>query len=134
MRSQRATLVVVVATVAAVVVLGLPAWLPVAVAVPVALTAVLVAEASYRHLGHTLTPHHLVSGRGATTRVCTVLETDGVIGWVVRETYFQRRVGLATLVAGPKKVVVRNLPLERAVPLADARTPGLLDDFTTRRG
>ena len=60
----------------------------------------------------------------------TVLETDGIIGWVVNETWFQRRVGLADLVAttaaGAERVVVRDVPRERAIALADAATPDVL--------
>ena len=85
---------------------------------------------AYRHLGHALAPDHLVSGAGALQRTRTVLERDGIIGWVVRQSWFQRRSGLATLVAttaaGPEQVVVVDVPLADAVRLADAATPGLL--------
>ena len=91
--------------------------------------------ASYRHLGHALAPGHLVSGAGALQRSRTVLERDGIIGWVVRQSWFQRRVGLATLVAttaaGPESVVVVDLPLAQAIALADAATPGMLDEVLT---
>ena len=56
-----------------------------------------------------------------------------MIGWVVQQSLFQRRAGLASLVAttaaGAEKVVVRDVPLGRAVALADAATPGLLTPF-----
>ena len=61
----------------------------------------------------------------------TVLETDGIIGWVVTESWFQRRLGLADLVAttaaGAEKVVVHDVPRDRAIVLADTATPGVLD-------
>ena len=97
------------------------------------------AEQSYRHLGHALThrpdgtPWHVVMGSGGYDRVRTVLETEGVIGWVVRQSFFQRRLGLATLVAttaaGPESVELRDVPLPEALRLADAATPGLLTPF-----
>ena len=51
----------------------------------------------------------------------------------MQQNYFQRRAGLASLVAttaaGAEKVLVRDVPLGRAVALADATTPGLLTPF-----
>ena len=64
----------------------------------------------------------------------TVLETDGIIGWALTETWFQRRAGLADLVAttaaGAEKVVVRDVPRTRAIELADTATPGVLTAWT----
>jgi putative membrane protein len=112
-------------------------WLPVAVlAVGLPLGAAL-AEAAYRNLGHALVPDpdpHLVVGDAEVARVRTVLEADGIIGWVVTETWFQRRVGLvdlvATTAAGAERVVVRDVPRETAIRLADRTTPGVLTAWT----
>lgn len=109
-------------------------WWPAYVVAPAALLiGGVTAEAAYRHLGHTLTRRHLVSGNGLWTRRRTALESDGVIGWVVRQSYFQRRQGLATLVAttaaGAEQVAVRDLALPDAIRLADRTTPGLLTAF-----
>lgn len=115
-------------------------WLPAAMLVVGLPWGVAVAEASYRHLGHALVPDraapsHLVVGHAQVARVRTVLETDGIIGWVLTETWFQRRLGLADLVAttaaGAEKVVVHDVPRERAVRLADTATPGVLTAWTT---
>ena len=66
----------------------------------------------------------------------TVLETDGIIGWVVSQSWWQRRVGLvdltATTAAGTERVLVRDVRLDVAVALADRATPGLLTDFVDR--
>jgi putative membrane protein len=98
--------------------------------------AAAVGEASYRHLGHALAEDHLVAGSGTLARVRTALETDGIIGWVVSQSWWQRRIGLAdltaTTAAGAERVVVRDVRLEVAVTLADAATPGLLTDFVAR--
>ena len=107
-----------------------PSWVPVVVALVSLTFAVVAAETSYRHLGHATTPDHLVVGSGELTRVRTVLEHDGIIGWVVRQSWFQRRLALATLVAttaaGAERVVARDIPLVKAIQLADDSTPGML--------
>ena len=104
-----------------------------ALAVALLLAAAAVGEASYRHLGHALAGDHLVAGSGQLARIRTVLETDGIIGWVVSESWWQRRIGLADLVAttaaGDERVLVRDVRLDVGVALADAATPGLLTDF-----
>ncbi|PUA82198.1 PH domain-containing protein [Nocardioides currus] len=111
----------------------LPWWLPVLVGVVSLALAGLGAEAAYRHLGHAATPDHVVVGSGELTRVRTVLEHDGIIGWVVHQTFFQRRLSLATLTAttaaGAERVVARDIPLPAAIRLADASTPGVLTAF-----
>ena len=107
-----------------------------ALAVVVLVAAAAVGEASYRHLGHALAGDHLVAGSGQLARTRTVLETDGIIGWVVSQSWWQRRIGLvdlvATTAAGNERVLVRDVRLEVAVELADAATPGLLTDFLAR--
>ena len=100
--------------------------------------AAAVGEASYRHLGHALADDHLVAGSGALARIRTVLETEGIIGWVVTQSWWQRRIGLAdltaTTAAGAESVLVRDVRLDVAVALADRATPGLLTDFVTLPG
>ena len=67
-----------------------------------------------------------------------MLETDGIIGWVVAQSWWQRRIGLADLIAttaaGSERVLVRDVRLDVAVSLADRATPGLLTDFVTVPG
>jgi putative membrane protein len=132
-RAQRSTLAVAVAAVVGSVVLSWPVWVGVVVIPVVAVASAVTAELRYRELGHQLTAEHLVSGTGALQRRRTALERDGIIGWVVAQTWFQRRVGLATLVAttaaGPERVVIRDVPVARALAIADEATPGLLTPF-----
>ncbi|KRE93515.1 hypothetical protein ASG76_13755 [Nocardioides sp. Soil774] len=108
------------------------AWFA-ALAVALPVVAAAVGEASYRHLGHALLDRHLVAGGGTLARVRTVLETDGIIGWVVSQSWWQRRIGLAdltaTTAAGTERVLVRDVRLEVAVALADRATPGMLTPF-----
>ncbi|MCB0906958.1 MAG: PH domain-containing protein [Nocardioidaceae bacterium] len=133
-RHQRLTLVATVAAIVAAALAQLPWWVPVLVAVAFALLGVLLATLQYRHLGHLLTDHHLVAGSGSLTRRRKVLQRDGVIGWVISQTFFQRRVGLATLIAttaaGDERLVVLDLPLDAAVALAHRVTPDAVVAFT----
>lgn len=133
-RAQWATLALAAAvTVAAAALDRVDWWAPVLVAGVSALVAVGVAEATYSHLGHALTDRHLVAGSGALVRVRTVLEEDGIIGWVVKESFWQRRAGLVTLVAttaaGAEHVTVSDVPRPTALALADTATPALLTEF-----
>ena len=126
----------VVAAVVATFVYDLSWWATATLAVALLGLGAGLGEAAYRHLGHARTPAHLVSGNGVTTRRRTVLEADGIIGWVIVQTWFQRRAGLATLVAttaaGAESVRITDLPLAWAIELADTSTPGLLSAWLPR--
>ncbi|WP_162802158.1 PH domain-containing protein [Ornithinimicrobium murale] len=110
-----------------------PWWIVGAVLVATGLLNLGTAELSYRNLGHRLTPEHVVSRSGALQRQRVVLERAGVIGWVVRQSFFQRRRGLADLLAttaaGPEAVTVSNIPLPWAIELAGQTTPTVVDQF-----
>lgn len=90
---------------------------------------VLVGEMSYAHLGHALTGTHLVVGRGALTRIRTVLARRGVIGWTMRQSLFQRRHDLVTLTAttaaGNEFVALRDVDRAIAVALIREVSPTL---------
>lgn len=116
-----------------------PWWPPVLVVVLLGALGVGGAESSYRNLGHAVTRRadgtawHLVVGSGGYSRVRTVLEADGVIGWVTRATVFQRRLGLvdlvATTAAGEESVTVRDVPVLDALAVLDAVSPDLVATF-----
>lgn len=113
-------------------------WLYVAAAVVVVgVLSLVFAELAYRNLGHALTREHVVSRSGALQRQRVVLERGGIIGWVVKQSFFQRRRGLADLVAttaaGPEQVSITNIPLPWAIELADAATPHVVDQFRSTR-
>lgn len=132
-RAQWATVLGTAAAVLSSVLLDWPSWLPVAVAVLLGGSGLIAGESAYRNLGHLLTDAHLVAGDGVAQRRRSALERDGVIGWVIRQSWFQRRRGLATLVAttaaGGERVTVLDVPLEAAVALAAATTPATLTPF-----
>ena len=104
--------------------------LPAIAAVPL---AAMLALDRYRSLGHALAGSALVTRQGSFERRRDVLACDGIIGWNVRQTYFQRRAGLATLIAttaaGRQQYAVTDVPLSMALSLGNRALPGLLGEF-----
>ena len=102
-------------------------------AVPTIPVAVMLAADRYRSLGHALSGGALVTRQGSLGRRRDVLECDGIIGWNLRQTYFQRRAGLVTLTAttaaGRQAYAVTDVPLPLALALGNRALPGLLGDF-----
>jgi len=110
----------------------LPVWTPILAALGVAVAAALAADRT-RALGHALADGHVVVRSGSLNRRRDALETDGVIGWNLRDTWFQRRVGLTTLVAttsgGRQAVTALDVPEPLALALACTSNPQLLVQF-----
>lgn len=90
----------------------------------------------YRGLGHAVVPGRLITRSGSIDRQRVSLDADGIIGWTVRQSYFQRRAGLATVVAatpaGAGHYEVVDLPEELAWSLVDATAPGSGDIWLRR--
>ncbi|MEU9703432.1 PH domain-containing protein [Streptomyces sp. NPDC047981] len=78
-----------------------PVLLYVAVGCALVLGVLAVAAAldAYRSLGHGVSGGYLVTRSGTIRRTTVALERGGVIGWTVKQSYFQRRAGLVTLTA-----------------------------------
>lgn len=95
--------------------------------------SLLVAADRYRNLGHAVVDGWLVSRRGCLVRRHSAVTGEGVVGWRMHRTFFQRRVGLMTLVAttaaGRQRYPVLDVDLATGVAVADATTPGLLTPF-----
>ena len=95
--------------------------------------AAALAGDRYRSLGHALSGGALITQQGSLGRRRDVLDCDGIIGWNLRRTFFQRRAGLATLTAttaaGRQGYAVTDLPLALAVALGNRAVPGLLGEF-----
>lgn len=87
----------------------------------------------YRSLGHTLTRGYLITRSGSLVRETVALRSDGIIGWRVHSSYFQRRAGLATLVAttaaGRGGYHVTDAGLGQALAFADDAVPDLVAQF-----
>ena len=92
--------------------------------------AALLAEDRWRGLGHVLLRSRLVTRHGSLARKRTVLDTAGIIGFTVRRSFFQRRAGLATLIAttaaSRHRYSIPDVPVAEAWRIADevlVRTP-----------
>nr|WP_164873384.1 PH domain-containing protein [Rhodococcus xishaensis] len=105
-----------------------PAWAGVVV---LAVGGAGLAWDRYRGLGHAVLPGWLITRNGSLDRRRNSLEAAGIIGWTVRQTFFQRRAGLATVVAATPAGIggysVRDLPADWAWALVEAVTPGAGD-------
>jgi putative membrane protein len=95
----------------------------------------LVAADRYRSLGHLLRDGRLVARTGSLVRRRSILSLDGVVGWDLRQSWFQRRQALATLTAataaGRQRYRVQDLPMDQAVALALAADRELIAPFLT---
>jgi putative membrane protein len=78
----------------------------------------------YRGLGHALLPGWLIGRSGSLDRKRFILAPEGIIGWNIRRSFFQRRAGLATLIAttaaGRHQYRIPDIPFDEAWPLIDA--------------
>ncbi len=76
----------------------------------------------YRQLGHATDDLHLAVRSGSLRRRHIIVERRAVVGWQLRQTVFQRRLGLATLVAavgaGDGEVMAMDMAAADAVALA----------------
>ncbi|AVT33055.1 hypothetical protein C6361_30485 [Plantactinospora sp. BC1] len=128
------------ATLVTVAVTGLLAWLGGLVAalpswlwlvgvglLPLALGAAVVA---WRALGHGIVGEYLVVRSGLVSRSTATLARPAVIGWRLRQSVLQRRLGLATLTAttaaGHGQYAAADMPAGTVVDFAEQVVPGLL--------
>lgn len=94
----------------------------------------LLGRDRYRGLGHLVTGRHLVARSGSLDRRRVVLARSGVIGWKLRQSWFQRRAGVVTLTAttaaGRQHYDLLDLTPERADELLRELAPELVTQFT----
>ena len=113
----------------------LPGWLWIGALVLVPF-AVWVGFDRYRSLGHTLVGGYLISRSGSFVRETVALRSDGVIGWRMHASFFQRRADLMTLVAttaaGKGSYHVLDTSSEEALTFADSVVPDLVAQFLER--
>ncbi len=97
--------------------------------------AALLGVDRFRSLGYQLTRGYVVTREGTLTRRTVALRRDGVLGWTVRQSVFQRRAGVVTVeavtAAGSGGYRVLDIGAADGVALADAATPGLLAHWRT---
>ncbi|RSM78232.1 hypothetical protein DL991_16710 [Amycolatopsis sp. WAC 01375] len=98
--------------------------------------SVLLALDAYRNLGHGITGRYLVGRHGTVRRSTFALEREGVIGWTVKQSIFQRRKGLLTVVAttaaGGGAYAVYDAGEEQGLLFAEESVPDLLTPFLER--
>ena len=103
-----------------------------------AVLAVPLGLDRYRQLGHALDEVHLAVRSGSLRRRHVIVERRAVVGWQLRQTVFQRRLGLATLVAavgaGDGEVTAMDMAATDAVALARQITPGWVAPFQDGTG
>jgi putative membrane protein len=112
----------------------IPVWVFAVTLVLLPLAAALAAD-RYRSLGHRLSDGWLITRTGSLVRRRSVLSTDGIIGWRIHQSWFQRRQGLvslaATTAAGHQHYVAHDIPAADAIALAGAATTPLMTPFLT---
>jgi putative membrane protein len=108
-------------------------WLP---GLLLLVPALLLGRDAYRGLGHRIAGRYLVTRHGTLVRRTHALRRDGVVGWNVRRSYFQRRVGLVTLTAttaaGSGGYSVVDVGEHDGLALAEDAVPGMLAPFLER--
>lgn len=105
-----------------------------AVIPPIALVlGLLLGRDRYRGLGHRFAGEWIVVSTGSLVRRRSILNVHGVIGWGLRQTWFQRRHGLvtvtATTAAGKQRYRVTDVPMAEALAFITAATPTLVPQF-----
>jgi putative membrane protein len=107
-----------------------PVWAWILVAVLALCCAALAADRA-RALGHRVDGRWLVARAGSLERRRDCIAAEGVIGWTVRQTFFQRRAGVATLIAataaGVKHYQVIDVPAELSWSIAATASPWVAD-------
>ncbi len=105
-------------------------------AAALAVAAVWTAVDSYSSLGHTIDGAYLVTRRGSVRRSTVRLQRSGIIGWRIRQSVLQRRLGLitveATTAAGRRHYAVVDADEHEALDLAAEVVPDLLEPFLVR--
>jgi putative membrane protein len=113
-----------------------PLWLWTAWVAVTAWCALLAAD-RIGALGHRVDSRWLVMRAGSWERRRDCLATAGIIGWTVRQSPFQRRAGVATLVAataaGTKRYPLIDVPEDQAWAVAATASPWVADSMWARR-
>lgn len=95
--------------------------------------AVVLALDNYHALGHRVTPDLLISRWGTWQRRTSVIHHSAIVGWVFRQTYFQWRLGLVTMIAstaaGSGGYFLHAIGVKEGVAVAKETTPRLLEPF-----
>jgi putative membrane protein len=92
-----------------------------------------LAADRFHSLGHAVVGDRLVARSGSLVRRRCVLSAEGIIGWNLEQSFFQRRSHVATLTAttaaGRQSYQVQDVGLAEAIRVAEQARPGLLSPF-----
>ncbi len=109
-----------------------PLWVWAAWVAVTAWCALLAAD-RIAALGHRVDSQWLVMRAGSVERRRDCLATAGIIGWTVRQSPFQRRAGVATLVAataaGTKRYPLIDVPEDQAWAVAAQASPWVAESI-----
>ena len=134
-RSMTVPAVLAIGLAVAAVTVGVPGWVWPAWVV-VTLGCVFLAADRVRSLGHRVDRGWLVARQGSIERRRDCIETAGIIGWTVRQTFFQRRARVATLVAataaGAKHYHLIDVPADLAWAVAAEASPWVAESAWAR--
>ena len=107
---------------------GIGVWVWPVLALLAAFSVFLAADRS-RSLGHRAGGGWLVARSGSMQRRRDCVAAPGIVGWTVRQSWPQRRAGVATLVAataaGTKRYEVLDVPADAAWTIAATTSPWL---------
>ena len=130
-RWVRALALPVVASVGAGIValtIGIGVWVWPVLVLLAAFSVFLAVDRS-RSLGHRVGGGWLVARAGSMQRRRDCVAAPGIVGWTVRQSWPQRRAGVATLVAataaGTKRYEVLDVPADAAWTIAATTSPWL---------
>ena len=107
---------------------GIGVWVWPVLALLAAFSVFLAVDRS-RSLGHRVGGGWLVARAGSMQRRRDCVAAPGIVGWTVRQSWPQRRAGVATLVAataaGTKRYEVLDVPADAAWTIAATTSPWL---------
>ncbi len=111
-------------------------WWVLAVGVALTLLGVPLGLGQYASLGHAAGPRSFSVRSGWLVREQAVLQRRAVVGWRVRQSFFQRRVGLATVVAcvgaGTGGYVAVDMAADDVAPFTAAASEPWAATFSSR--
>lgn len=114
---------------------GIGAWVWPVLVLLVAFSVFLAVDRS-RSLGHRAGGGWLVARAGSMQRRRDCVAAPGIVGWTVRQSWPQRRAGVATLVAataaGTKRYEVLDVPADAAWTIAATTSPWLAETSWAR--
>ena len=133
-RAVAAGLLVTVAGVG--VLIGTGWWWVLAAGIALTVLGVPLGLGRYASLGHATGPRSFTVRSGWLVREQAVLQRRAVVGWRVRQSFFQRRAGLATVVAcvgaGTGGYAALDMAADEVAAFTAAASDGWAAEFASR--